>query len=344
MKTDCLTQNLKKWVPAFKPEWVQACSAGFLASVALLLEVPGETRWLLAQYTAVRAAQCVYEHYRKKSEMLRRIGDRMYTAIFALCSGQLVYSFVVRPDVLDHEYNGFLTRVTRMPVAAISAIRGHLLDGHLSFHTIEHEIGKKFYPTGFPDDQLDFHLRRTPKILDCALIHPEEPSCPKRIVDIWPYIFRMMFPVYASLHTIPPLVFGLKRVMANPLKFSEACLKNSIRSSSFMATYILIFQALLCTHREMFRRGIVTNDYKMNYWIMGFLSSASVLIEKNTRCIELSLYVLYYSCNPQFMYFSFCQRPWWHSGALSTATDTDNIGMYQQVICGSFPFQWASSW
>lgn len=291
MKTACLAANLQKWAPAFKPEWIQACSAGFLASLALLFEVPGETRWLLAQYTAVRAAQCVYEHYRKKSEVLGRIGDRLYTAIFALCSGQLVYSFVVRPDVLDREYNAFLTRITRVPLVTITAIRGHLLDGHVNFNALEHELGPKFYPSGFPTDQLDLHLRRTPHVLDCALIHPEEPSCPKRILKIWPYVFRLMFPVYSSLHTIPPLVFGLKRVMGSPVRFFEACLKNSVRSASFMATFILIFQTLLCSHREMFRRGILRKDYKINYWIMGVLSASSVLIEKNSRCVELSLYV-----------------------------------------------------
>jgi len=277
-------------------DWIRTCLAGGLASFAILFELPGESRWLLAQYTAVRAAQCLYDHYRKKNAVLSRIGDHLYTGMFALSAGQLVYSFVMRPDTLDREYNQFLTRVTRMSTHTIQAFRSHTIDKHIDFATIQEKIVDKYYPSGLPESQLDFIMRRTPAFIDCDLIHPEDPSCPSRIVKIWPYIFRMMLPVYASLHTIPPLVFGLKRVLKDPLKFAEACLKNSLRSSSFMATYILIYQTLLCGHRKLFREGIIQNDYSMNYGIMAFLASISVLIEKPSRRTELAAYVMKFYC------------------------------------------------
>lgn len=277
-------------IPWLSKKILRTSVAGALASLALLLEGSGETRWLLAQYTAVRAGQCIYECFRKRNATLSRIGDWMYTAIFAVSSGQLVYSFALNPDTLDREYNGFLTRVTKMSPLVIQSLRSHLHDHFIDFDKLE-PVVKRYYPEGLPISQIALMQKSLPKMIDCAIIHPEEPYCRKRIFQVWPYIFKMMFPVYASLHTVPPLVFGLKRVLNDPKQFINACLKNSVRSSSFMATYILIFQTLLCGHRELFRRGVLEGDHKAVYWLFGFLSSVSVLIEKNSRRTELALYV-----------------------------------------------------
>jgi hypothetical protein len=272
--------------------WIRSGLAGALASLALIFEVSEETRWMFAQYAAVRAGQCVYEHARTKIKILSDIGDWLYTGIFALSSGQLVYSFAMRPETLDREYNAFLNRVTHMPLAVVQAVRDNLHDNWVNYHTMD-KVVTKFYPNGLPSSQLHIALKSSPGVIDCHLMHPETSSCSHRIISRWPYIFRMMFPVYGSLHTFPALVLGPKRVFASPISFLQACLKNTVRSSSFMATYIVIFQALLCAHRCLSRNGFIRNDHKAIYWLFGTLSAASVLIEKKSRRIELALYVFY---------------------------------------------------
>ncbi len=273
--------------PHLNVEWARTAIAGGIASLALLLESSPETRWLLAQYTSVRAAQCIYEYYSKRNSYLTKIGNWMYTAIFAISSGQLVYSFCMQPNALDREYQSFLTRVTRLSPVVIQTIRCHLHDRFLNFHQLEATLEK--CGATIP---MEVSLKSSPAMIGCDIIHPEEMSCSMRIIKIWPYIFKLMFPVYASLHTVPPLVFLSKRVIKEPLGFLSTCLKNSIRSSSFMATYIILFQTLLCGHRELFRRGWIHRDHRSFYWLFGFLSSASVLLEKESRRTELTLYLL----------------------------------------------------
>ena len=67
------------------------------------------------------------------------------------------------------------------------------------------------------------------------------------------------------------------------------------QSGSFMGTYVGIFQYLLCQLRWLHGNGLVRRDWRYGYWLMGFLSSASVFLEKKHRRTELTLYVIIYN-------------------------------------------------
>lgn len=71
----------------------------------------------------------------------------------------------------------------------------------------------------------------------------------------------------------------------------EMAVKNGIQSSSFMATYVFIFQIVLCLQRNLISKGLL-KEWKYSYWLMGFISSLSILIEKKSRRSELVLYVI----------------------------------------------------
>lgn len=263
--------------------------AGGIAAFALTLQ-PAQTRSILVQYSAVRAAQCIYESLRKSYPTINKHNDTIWAAAFALCSGQLVYNFIMHPETLDPAYENFLTRVTRVHPAIIQSFRMRFKYNHMDWRALDQYLARA-YPDGLPSSQIDVMLRKTPTVIGCELCHAHEPACLSRIINIWPYVFRLMFPVYASLHTIPPIIFGLKRVLKNPSNFIRACLKNSVRSSSFMATFIIIFQSLLCAYRKLHREGLVHGDHPYNYWIFAFIASVSVFVEKPSRRAELALYV-----------------------------------------------------
>lgn len=326
--------------------WLRSGLAGAIASLALVLEGSEETRWMFAQYAAVRAGQCVYEHARTKSKLLAAIGDWLYTGIFAISSGQLVYSFAMRPDTLDREYNSFLNRVTHMPLAVVQAVRDNLHNNWVNYQAMD-KIVAKYYPNGLPSSQMHIALRSSPGVIDCHLMHPETSSCAHRIVSMWPFIFRIMFPVYGSLHTFPALAFGPKRVLASPISFLQACLKNTVRSSSFMATYIAIFQTLLCAHRGLFRNGFVRKDHRALYWLFGFISASSVLIEKKSRRIELALYVFTHSSGSVFTLYLFCscyRRRLLRLFEPSSLRSEKTTGQFPRETSGSSQPPWPSSW
>ena len=63
-------------------------------------------------------------------------------------------------------------------------------------------------------------------------------------------------------------------------------LKNTLQSSSFLASSGAIFQSFLCSMRFANVR-----DWKYYYWLIGSVAGLGILIEKKTRRSELALYV-----------------------------------------------------
>lgn len=59
-----------------------------------------------------------------------------------------------------------------------------------------------------------------------------------------------------------------------------------------MSTYVFIFQAILCAQRKLLDAGIIKGEWRYSFWWMGFISAASIFIEKKQRRSELALYVL----------------------------------------------------
>ena len=68
-------------------------------------------------------------------------------------------------------------------------------------------------------------------------------------------------------------------------------LQNTLRSATFMAAYVQIFQILLCLHRGAIRQGWIAQDWRYLYWLMGAISGLSLPIENKHRRTELTLFV-----------------------------------------------------
>jgi hypothetical protein len=68
-------------------------------------------------------------------------------------------------------------------------------------------------------------------------------------------------------------------------------LGNGIQSAGFMSTYVFLFQIILCVQRNLMDAGVIKDEWRFSFWLMGFLSAASIFIEKKQRRSELALYV-----------------------------------------------------
>jgi len=64
-------------------------------------------------------------------------------------------------------------------------------------------------------------------------------------------------------------------------------LLSTVRSTTFLASFVALYQAAICFHRQLF-----TKDHKSVYFFAGLVSSLAILIEKKSRRSELALYVL----------------------------------------------------
>lgn len=73
----------------------------------------------------------------------------------------------------------------------------------------------------------------------------------------------------------------------SPIEELFHTLKNTLQSSSFLASSGALFQSLLCT----VRLGNIP-DWKYYYWLIGLIAGLGILIEKKPRRSELALYVI----------------------------------------------------
>jgi hypothetical protein len=98
--------------------------------------------------------------------------------------------------------------------------------------------------------------------------------------------------MYFSLHLIPPLLFKFTKSLARINETLLNAVRNGAQSSAFMSTYVFIFQTILCAQRNLMEMGVITKEWEMAFWWMGFISAGSIFIEKKPRRAELALYVI----------------------------------------------------
>lgn len=72
-------------------------------------------------------------------------------------------------------------------------------------------------------------------------------------------------------------------------------IRNSIQSSSFLATSGAIFQSLMCSSRVALNNSLIKKDWKYYYWLIGLVAGLGILVEKKQRRSEMVLYVQLYN-------------------------------------------------
>lgn len=71
----------------------------------------------------------------------------------------------------------------------------------------------------------------------------------------------------------------------------EAVGVDALRSTLFLTSFCFSGQTLLCLQKSLISRGLIKEDFKLFYALLGFVPALSVLIEKKERRAELALYV-----------------------------------------------------
>ena len=190
--------------------------AGGIASLSFVVMSGEEAsfRWTLSQYVAVRAIQCLYNHFIRVLPQLKPLTYYGDVLLFSLSSAQLMYGYFVRPGSLDPDYRGFVERLTCTDKRIVEANRQFLRENTGSLTgpdllnlalLIEnvHNIPPSYLP-----NQVAIPLLENSKIsaFPCSALHFDE-TCPERIFNVWSLIFKQVFPMYFSLHLIPKLLF-----------------------------------------------------------------------------------------------------------------------------------------
>jgi hypothetical protein len=68
---------------------------------------------------------------------------------------------------------------------------------------------------------------------------------------------------------------------------------NTLRSSVFLAVFVVLYQSQICGHRNLVKSGWVQGNNKYLYWLFGVTcSGAAIMVEQESRRAELAMYVL----------------------------------------------------
>lgn len=187
------------------------------------------------------------------------------------------------PEALPSGYRRWITHASKVPEPVLpvnlSASRHGTFDPELARKTIYWKSGATPRNAALVEsyaraaEQGDFG----PPFAPCEVVHPWVDTCTWVAVDRWQVVFRWMLPVYGALHTIPPILLRNKNFRKNPQKVLTKSLFGTIRSCSFLATFVVIFQGLVCTQRNLYNalHGKIPDWaekillHKGYYWISG---------------------------------------------------------------------------
>ncbi|RCI05230.1 hypothetical protein CU098_013310, partial [Rhizopus stolonifer] len=142
----------------------------------------------------------------------------------------------------------------------------------------------------------------------CTIVHEGKPyGCEANALLRFYRGFIKIFPVYFSVHLFPPLFFRTSQFISHPMQSMLHILMASVRSSSFLGTYIAIIWYSICLVRTRIGYQLLgVNQTRLDNTLAPLIGSMlcglSLLIESKHRRSEMTLYVV-----PRALY-SFTER------------------------------------
>jgi len=283
-----------------------AALAGFIAGgIAVSFEAKSR-RLVIGQQMFVRGLQGTYNGFTKKRGIHVPYGA---VWVFSLCCAQIMYAFLLRPDSIPPAYNNWIQQASRVQRPTISVNRGLVREGRFNPADLQDLVDwKRSTPSNrssmqerlYRAQELDqFGARYGP----CYLIHPWIDNCRNVPIDRFLSVFQWMLPIYGALHFIPMLLFKRKEVAHNPTTMLSKAALGTGRSSTFLATFVVIYQTYFCAKNNAFEallglRGHIPRWIidicisKSSFWVGGFLAGLALFVEERRRRAELAMYVL----------------------------------------------------
>jgi len=266
---------------------VQVFAAGCLAAGVAISFLTEDTRRNLTLYAIARVFQSLCYKLEElgywKKMLTLKIGSqtldghqwlkRYYDAlVFIITSAQVMYCYVMRPEVLPESYWRFIVRMGPIPAPMLKAVR-HAADRN--------------YP--IPMDKLKLPsanaLSSSAKIVPCSVLHPNM-SCGGFCAGAIDDTIRKSWMMYLYLNVFSYLI-SFRSLIRSPLYTIFRILLSTARSALFLGTFVGSYQSVICVQRK-----IVRSDHRAIYWLAGVVSSLAIFLEKKSRREELGLYVV----------------------------------------------------
>ncbi|KAG2213271.1 hypothetical protein INT46_002492 [Mucor plumbeus] len=256
-------------------------------------------------------------------------------AIFMLASTEIIFSWFYEPERLPRSYAGWITNMSGIDDRLLKALRA-IRQGDWVYGKdtgLGHLLGDYCVKLGLPRSYGDPLSGR----IDCSVIHEGNSyGCEVNALNRFYKGFIKIFPVYLSVHLAPPLFFRTSRLLQNPASSILHILLASVRSSTFLGTYIAIIWYSICLVRTRIGHQVLgvnqtRLDDSLGPLLGAMLCGLSLLVESKHRRGEMTLYVV-----PRAL-FSFTERilsphqkgRWWEHKAAEVA---ENLAFAASVM------------
>ncbi|GAA5901822.1 uncharacterized protein JCM6883_000407 [Sporobolomyces salmoneus] len=276
--------------------------AGAISGLSVLAEKKTR-RITLGQQLLVRGLQGRYNILKSRGKIPIK---NVSILVFGFSCANIMYSWLMAPEALPSGYRNWITNASKVSLPCLpvnlTASRQGTFDPAMARQALEWGRGA----TGQNAALIEAYAQNAekgdfgPPFAPCYVVHPFVDSCKSVAIDRWQVVFRWIAPVYAGLHLIPPIILRYKAFAKNPQSVFTRAFFGTLRSSSFLATFVVIFQSLVCLQRNIYNTysGKIP-DWLMNvvlhksyYWFSGFATCLSLFIEEKKRRRELAMYVL----------------------------------------------------
>ncbi|KAI0941143.1 hypothetical protein AcV7_002787 [Taiwanofungus camphoratus] len=308
------------WLRKRTRRWYSVLAGALAGALAILFEKRGR-RTAIGQQMFVRGLQGSFNAFSSKRGVRIPHGDVL---VFAMCCGQIMYAWFLRPDTLPRSYDNWITSASRLHRETLSIQRDLVRDGVFKISDMEALLARK---ETTPANRTTLLARiaaaslpppeRTygPHFVPCAALHPWFDSCTVTQVDRLFSVFRWMLPIYGALHVIPMLLFRRQRVLKDPLHMLLRASWGTARSSAFLGVFVFIYQSCFCLKHNLYEdlttlrsapaRSLLARLARLlpqplidaliarqSYYVLGLLSGLSLFVEEKRRREELAMYVL----------------------------------------------------
>ncbi|KAF8250902.1 hypothetical protein K440DRAFT_653428 [Wilcoxina mikolae CBS 423.85] len=268
--------------------------AASLAGFALAIHPATERRVTIAVYTLVKAAEFIYNRYEDEGWFQNRPWWFGSWLLFPLTSGQLLYSFIFDRDCFPSEYSNFLTnysaeyihpRPVDYPPSLPWPSPTEIADSLPKIASFRFPPFTS--PILFPISSLPLALTSISPIispahpeiksLQCALLHPSEPSCLKTYIHYWaselPRIAKFLAAIYA-VSWLP----RYKKFLANPISAATTIAKSTTLTSIFITGTLGTSWAALCLLHSLLPRSSLP---KSRFFLAGMLAGLWAAVDKH---------------------------------------------------------------
>ncbi|KAI8619735.1 hypothetical protein BC830DRAFT_1053704, partial [Chytriomyces sp. MP71] len=270
-----------------KDDQVNGFLSGALAGALACLVETKQWRTDMSQQLLVRGLQAVFNSLSLNGHFSFRHGNSL---IFAFATAQVMYAYTMRPTTIPDSYNKFIVTTGPIPADIILLVRQQLSGIPLDPDSVMKAVVKHKGSQQCMD--VAAALPAFPDIVPCEVLHPAIEGCSIQAVWTLSKVLKTILPVYFSLNFVPMVVLKTRELLRNPQALLWRGVKNSFRSSMFLAVYVASFMRIACILRDLQRYKILPRDNRYLYWLNGFLSSWSIFIEDEKRRSELAMYVL----------------------------------------------------